>query len=412
MTAQDSQRVGKEGVYFHIYNKGVESRKLFIDEEDYQVFIGYLRDYISAPQDPTKLKQTFSVNGRTFQGIPHQPKNYFNKVEVLAFSLLPDHFHLLVKENYKDSLQKLIRSLSTRYAIYYNKKYKRTGSLFQGPYKSAHVKDLSQLLYLTRYIHREPTVKTFSSYKEYIGERVTTWIKPNIVISYFDNLKKDSLKGINGYKHFIEKKELEQIERETIEGIIIEKKVEPTAKTEQEIKKTVVTPKSPPTPKPAAAPKSRQRTPEFIAASAIVFLLLFTVGAINVQTSAGNKTKAITQQPVSPAPQVAGVENETQEEEIITEIEEIEESAEESITEEIAEEKTMIVIKSTNEFESVNLREEPTTTSEIVGAAQGGDTFELISKDEEWYQIKLDDGSAFVSAGLAEIIEEEIEEEI
>ena len=155
MPAPDERPVNQDGVYFHIYNKGVEDRNLFNSDQDFNVFVDYLKDYLSDPPSSKELKKTFSVNGRTFQGVPHQPKNYFGKVDLIAYGLLPDHFHLLVKESSKDSIQKLIRSLSTRYAIYYNKKYKRSGSLFQGPYKSARVKGLPELLYLTRYIHRD-----------------------------------------------------------------------------------------------------------------------------------------------------------------------------------------------------------------------------------------------------------------
>ena len=137
MPAQNLQRTKEIGIYSHIYNKGVEKRILFNDEEDYAVFLNFLKDYLSALKDPDSLKKDFKVNGRTFQGTPHQPKNYFNQVELLAYSLMPDHFHLILHQKTRGSLESFIRSLCTRYSIYYNKKYQRTGSLFEGPYKSA-----------------------------------------------------------------------------------------------------------------------------------------------------------------------------------------------------------------------------------------------------------------------------------
>ena len=133
MPAKNLQRIDKEGLYFHIYNKGVEEKIIFSDGEDYRVFLRFLEEYLTTPQDPENTKKTFQIHGRTFRGTPHQPKNYFNAVELVAYSLMPNHFHLALSQVTKGSVENFIRSLCTRYSIYFNKKYTHSGPLFAGP---------------------------------------------------------------------------------------------------------------------------------------------------------------------------------------------------------------------------------------------------------------------------------------
>ena len=384
MPVQNLKRVDKNKVYFHIYNKGVENRNLFNDKTDYEIFLSYLKDYLTPAADSESVKKVFTVNGRTFRGVPHQPKNFFNKVDLIAYSLMPDHFHLLIRQVTKGSLEKLIRSLSTRYAIYYNKKYQRSGSLFTGPYKSVQIKDVSQLLHLTRYFHLEPFEKKagnndlsqngYSSYEEYLGDRATSWIRSKVVLSYFEEAENDYFKGINGYKNFVESYVLKPEEKEMLKSIIIDGKAKDTGSG------TLVSEESEPTKDVHTEPISEHRlkTPVFIAASSLVFVLLFVLGIRNVNTSETQTKNLITSLP-SPTPQVAGAED-------------------------VQPGHKIIIIKISDGAESVNIRKEPTTKSEIIGKAVDGDTYELVSKDLEWYQIKLEDGSAaFISAKYAEI---------
>lgn len=382
MPAQSIQKTLKNEVFSHIFNKGVENRNLFNDEQDYEVFLGYLSDYLSVPPDPEKTKKSFSVNGRTYKGVPHQPKNYFNKVELVSYSLKPGHFHLLIHQLSMGSLEKFMRSLSTRYAIYYNKKYKRRGSLFSGPYKSIQIENVSQLLHLTRYLHLEHLKKDgkrskhtdYSSYKGYIGTNKASWLNPKVVLSYFDKAENDYFKGVNGYKNFVEKYELKDEERKMLERIIIESELKHLERRILKAKKS----KSFKASRSRPSPEPRLRIPEFAASSAIVFALLFTIGIRNINTS------AIASLP-SPTPQVSGIE-------VVGDVEPEPEP------------KDILVITISDGSKSVNIRQKPSTESKIVAKAIDEETFEYVSKYSEWYRIKLDDKStAFVSIRYAKI---------
>lgn len=365
MPAQDIIGIKPDNLYCHVYNRGVENNTIFNDEQDYKIFLNYVREYLSAPVDPESSKKVFSIRGRAFRGTPHQPKNYFDKLELVAYSLTPNHFHLLLNLKSKDSLQAFIRSLCTRYSMYFNKKYHRTGSLFQGPYKSILIRDPVCILHLTRHLHSHG----YSSYPEYLGTRVTAWVKPAAVLSYFANTKADTFKGVEFYKDFVEKYQPDQKETELIEKISFEN-----------INQRLVGPghinKNPP-------PKLRMKASELFTAS-VIFLLLLFLGVRNIQGSPVKMVnKSLTEAIPVPSPTPAVL----------------------SETKEVETPKTMLIVKISDGSDSVNIRQEPTVSSNKIGEALEDDTFEFVSVNSGWYEIKLTDGSTgFISARYIEVM--------
>ncbi len=200
----------KDGFY-HIYNRGVEKRTVFESVQDYKVFLKYLSEYLSPVEDKKNKRKSFTLQGLTFQGLPHQPKNYFDKIELVAFCLMPNHFHLLIKQLDEYSMKNFMNSLTTRYTMYFNKKYDRVGSLFQGVYKAVLVNNNDYLIHLSRYIHLNPYELTkdlasaYSSYADYLEIRRTHWLKPNFILDQFNNKVGIEFKKINTYKNFVEK---------------------------------------------------------------------------------------------------------------------------------------------------------------------------------------------------------------
>ena len=368
MLAQGIPGTIQESLYYHVYNRGVENTAIFYDEEDYRVFLDYLKDYLSVPADPESAKKVFNIRGRAFRGTPHQPKNYFDQLELVAYSLSPNHFHLVINLKQKDSLQGFIRSLCTRYSMYFNKKQHRTGSLFQGPYKSILIQDEACVLLLTRHLHSHG----FSSYPEYLNTRVTPWVKPAAVLTYFEKTRFDSFKGLGSYKDFVEKYQPGQKEKELLEKISLEDKTLYTEKREAVSKNQ--------------HPPSRRRTPELIAASGI-FVILLTLGLRNIIGSSKNI--------VNTPPPTSSVLSETMETEKPTE------------TMETKEPKKMLSVKATGGSANVNIHQEPAVNSKMVGKAKEGDIFEFVSEDSGWYEIKLADGSVgFISSKYIEVIQE------
>lgn len=199
----------KGGIY-HIYNRGVEKRIIFFDDQDYKVFLRFLKDILMVPPDKKGNLKEFTLKGSTFKGISRQPLNLHKQLELLAYCLMPNHFHLLIKQTNEKVIKQFMHSLCTRYSMYFNKKYKRVGSLFQGVYKAVLVMDDNYLLHLSRYIHLNPTIytknliNTYSSYADYLGKRNTIWLNTGVILSYFGSslIKK---KDITSYRDFVEK---------------------------------------------------------------------------------------------------------------------------------------------------------------------------------------------------------------
>lgn len=210
MPRRNARKLYLENSIYHIYNRGVEKREIFLDEQDRKVFLRFIKELLMKPPDKKILLKPFNLKGSAFKGVPHQPLNLHGELELLAYCLMPNHFHMLIKQTSIKIIQRFMQSLCTRYSMYFNKKYKRVGPLFQGVYKAVLVREESYLLHLSRYIHLNPSkntqdiLNTYSSYSDYIGKRFTTWLNINIILSYFGSVLTNR-KDIKCYKDFVEK---------------------------------------------------------------------------------------------------------------------------------------------------------------------------------------------------------------
>jgi len=210
MASKNSIKPNLENAFYHAYNRGVEKRLIFQDDQDHKVFLSYLKEYLSPPPDPEKLLKSITFKDTVFKGIPRQPKNFHKRLELLSYCLMPNHFHLLVKQVAKTSMESFIHSLLLRYSMYFNKKYDRVGPLFQGRFKGVLIDNDSYLLHLTRYIHLNPSeyVKdlsaAYSSYAEYLGLRNTLWVKPDFILNFFNKTTLPEFIKVNSYRNFVE----------------------------------------------------------------------------------------------------------------------------------------------------------------------------------------------------------------
>lgn len=211
--------------YYHIYNRGVEKRLIFEDSQDYSVFLNYLKEALTPKNEKDLYQMLFNenINWSDREKIKKTLalKNFFSEIDLLAYCLMSNHFHLLIKQNSARSIDNLTSSLMTRYVMYFNKKYNRTGSLFQGVYKAVLVESEGQLLHLSRYIHRNPLPlvdgrshqNRYTSLPEYLGKRKGGWVKPKPILNYFSTTN-----PTNSYLSFVEEVEdLTQIKHLIVE---------------------------------------------------------------------------------------------------------------------------------------------------------------------------------------------------
>jgi putative transposase len=193
MPAKNALKTYIKNGYYHIYNRGVEKRLIFQDEQDYAVFLSYLKEYL-LPKDDKKLREKLldiNIDSKTRAHIlgAIRMNNFNGEIELLCFCLMPNHFHLLVKQNSEYAIDKFLSSLCTRYTMYFNKKYKRVGPLFQGVYKAVLIENEAYLLYLSKYIHVQSLKKTGSnrpsSLDFYLGKQNLEWVHKDLILSYF-----------------------------------------------------------------------------------------------------------------------------------------------------------------------------------------------------------------------------------
>ncbi len=153
--------------YYHIFNRGAGKRPVFLDDQDRYKFLSLLARHL----DPTDTSTRSD-------GLPY-PKY---DLELLTYCLMDNHFHLLVyQRDDPDAVTGLLKSISTAYTMYFNRKYRSSGHLFQGLYKSSRVTDERHLAHITRYIHMNPRYYlryAWSSIGAYLGDAAPPWLKP------------------------------------------------------------------------------------------------------------------------------------------------------------------------------------------------------------------------------------------
>lgn len=145
------------GEYYHIYNRGVEKRSIFIGSSDLERFIKLL--YLANGTKPFVFR---SVGGLSLDVINVGEK----KTAIIAYVLMPNHFHIIAREIKENGISEFMEKLSTAYAMYFNTVYKRVGPLFQGRFKAEHANSDEYLKYLFAYIHLNPIKLIEPQWKE------------------------------------------------------------------------------------------------------------------------------------------------------------------------------------------------------------------------------------------------------
>jgi len=146
------------GEFYHIYNRGNSKQKIFHDKEDHERFVSLL--FLAAG------KNNFDYFNLSRGGVWRDFERGSVYVDIGVYCLMPNHFHILITQPDNGSISKFMQKLTTAYAMYYNKKYERNGSLFQGKFKAEHIDNDRYLKYLFSYIHLNPVKLLEPKWKE------------------------------------------------------------------------------------------------------------------------------------------------------------------------------------------------------------------------------------------------------
>lgn len=181
------------GEIYHVYNRGNNRENIFFDEQDYRAFIFRLGLSLGFSSKEL-LENSLIYSPRSRIRINSKP----NLFKLHSFCLMPNHFHLLIEQISDISISNLILKLCTSYSMYFNKKYKRVGNVFQDCFKSVLVKSNPQLMWNSAYIHMNPVVGKlinnpndyrWSSYRDFTNERNFSIVSKDLIPIIFTNKK-------------------------------------------------------------------------------------------------------------------------------------------------------------------------------------------------------------------------------
>jgi REP element-mobilizing transposase RayT len=163
------------GEYYHLYNRGAFRNRVFHNRDEYALFLTKWRQQVKPAE-----------------------------VAVIAYCLMPNHYHLLVRAG-DDQMGTHMHRFGTSFVKAWNRLRERTGVAFDGPFHAIHVDDEAYLFHLTRYIHRNPVAAglvlraedwEFSSSGDYIGMRAGTLPQPELILREFSD--------VEAYRRFVE----------------------------------------------------------------------------------------------------------------------------------------------------------------------------------------------------------------
>lgn len=155
------------GGYYHIYNRGANRERIFFSDENYSYCLRLIGKY----------SEIFHIS-------------------VIAYCLMPNHFHLILRQNSEKSISDLMRLVFNAYVQAVNRQIGRTGTLFEGRFKHILIDKDNYILHLCRYIHLNPVKAElvaapgewrFSNYNEWVGKRNGKLVDHDFISSYFKN---------------------------------------------------------------------------------------------------------------------------------------------------------------------------------------------------------------------------------
>ncbi|MCL5410848.1 MAG: transposase [Patescibacteria group bacterium] len=178
--------------FYHIYNRGVAKQAIFGDKNDYLRMLSTFSFYLEKDTNKYSLVLKEELN-KMLSKMPIQPL-----VKIYAYCLMPNHFHLILKQVMDKGVSEFMRKTLNSYTRYFNTRNNRIGPIFQGKFKAILIESDEQLLHLTRYIHLNPYVAKlansvqrypWSSYKQYLSKnsnRLCTLPELSLIADYQD----------------------------------------------------------------------------------------------------------------------------------------------------------------------------------------------------------------------------------
>jgi REP element-mobilizing transposase RayT len=172
MPSRNTVRQDAAENYYHVYARGINKAAVFVEATDKEYFLYLLSRHLS--NDAVANKQGYAY--------PH----YKGQLELLAYCLMDNHFHLMFYQLEQGTLTAMMKSVTVAYTTYFNRKYKRSGPLFGGRFKASRIHEESYLLHVSRYIHLNPRRWKYFPYSSLVHIRKASepeWLQTGRLLS-------------------------------------------------------------------------------------------------------------------------------------------------------------------------------------------------------------------------------------
>jgi len=213
------------GEHYHIFNRGADKREIFSDTKDYERFL-LAMDLVNDQEDGLMVGWRDFKNANQGATLEDFLKPGFRKrdplVKIVAYCLNPNHYHFILEQISDKGIEKFMHKIGTSHTKYFNKKRKRSGTLFQGRFKAVHIDSNEYLLYLSAYVNKNNFIHgynqndswPYSSLYDFVYGRNSKLVSKDIILGQFKNTEE--------YKVFMEKNALCMKENKESERYLIE----------------------------------------------------------------------------------------------------------------------------------------------------------------------------------------------
>jgi putative transposase len=186
--------------YYHIYNRGVDKREVFSDDRDYVRFLLSI-DLLNDEKDGLMIMwrdyQRCVKNANLNDFLKLNFRKRERLVDIISFCLMSNHYHFVLKQNVEKGIERFLQKLGTSYTKYFNKKYQRNGSLFQGTFKSSHISSNGLLLRMAVYascnseIHKVSPANNYPwcSFAVHLGRQKSDIVNNGLLSEHFKSGK-------------------------------------------------------------------------------------------------------------------------------------------------------------------------------------------------------------------------------
>jgi len=185
--------------FYHVYNRGVDKRKVFLNNKDYRRFFYSIKDF-NDKNSSINLFRRVSVSGNTIDvgnRISHKIVDREPLVEIVSFCLMPNHFHFILRQIEDWGVSRFMQKMGIGYTNYFNQKYERNGVLFQGKFKAVLIDRDAYLNYLKQYVYLNPLDIIEPGWKE---AGLKNWRKAK---KFLESYRWTDCKDYNEYDEFL-----------------------------------------------------------------------------------------------------------------------------------------------------------------------------------------------------------------